>query len=211
VTAATIENSDVARATEPYVEPRLGTALEKVLIAGPADRYCESLKKALIGQGAAVRTCETRAQLKAIVEQWLPDLIVVELRLSDGPTINSIRDIKATYANIRVIVATDYCSIATAVRCTQLGVERYYARQCHPEHVSCYLESRRQPPLKRASAINTHSADSIPEEPLHFERAIWEYLHRVVDSAGSITRGAALLGLDRRSLRRMLGKYAPGP
>jgi two-component system response regulator RegA len=51
----------------------------------------------------------------------------------------------------------------------------------------------------------------VPEatEHLTLDRAIWEFISQTVESAGTISEASRRLGLDRRSLRRMLSKYAP--
>ena len=42
------------------------------------------------------------------------------------------------------------------------------------------------------------------------DRVEWEHIGRVLaDCGGNITQTARLLGLDRRTLRRKLGKYPP--
>jgi ActR/RegA family two-component response regulator len=41
------------------------------------------------------------------------------------------------------------------------------------------------------------------------DRAVWEYIARTVETAGTLSGGARRLGIDRRSLKRMLKKYPP--
>jgi ActR/RegA family two-component response regulator len=41
------------------------------------------------------------------------------------------------------------------------------------------------------------------------DRTIWEYINQVVVGAGTLSEAARRLGVDRRSLRRMLAKYPP--
>jgi ActR/RegA family two-component response regulator len=41
------------------------------------------------------------------------------------------------------------------------------------------------------------------------DRAIWDYLNQVFLASGSMSEAARRLKVDRRSLRRMLGKQAP--
>ena len=92
----------------------------------------------------------------------------------------------------RIVVVTDHDSVASAVRCAQLGVDGYYVKR------SLLF----WPPAEYVE-VQEHG------RPMPLARAVWEYVNRAVGEAGSITAAAEQLGLDRRSLRRMLGKYAP--
>lgn len=133
---------------------------------------------------------------KGLVSDLEPDLIVTELRLAKGPALPLLQWVKRHQRKTRTVVVTDHGSIATAVRCTRLGVDAYFCKPVSCEQVLALDSAEGRDPL-------------VSDRPMRLERAIWEYVHRVVDSAGSISRGALLLGVDRRSLRRMVGKYAP--
>jgi len=170
-------------------------SIRAVVIAHPAGPWRTHFVQSLRTRCQGVYTCEEIPAAKKLVVSLEPELIVTELRLASGPTLPLLEWVKRHHCKTRTVVVTDHGSIATAVRCTRLGVDAYF---CKP--VSC------------EQVIGPDPADADPlvsETPMRLERAIWEYLHRVVDSAGSISRGALLLGVDRRSLRRMMGKYAP--
>jgi len=61
----------------------------------------------------------------------------------------------------------------------------------------------------RALDLDDPPVDGDCPTQMTLDRAIWEYINYSVDVAGSIAAAARNLGLDRRSLRRMLAKYAP--
>jgi ActR/RegA family two-component response regulator len=126
------------------------------------------------------------------------DLIITELRLQDGPCSEELRQHAVLRSHSRTAVVTDYPSIAMAVRCARWGIHTYLAK---PVSVAAILET--------LAGVNIKVEPPLPEQPLRLERAVWEYLHRAVTSAGSITVAAEWLDLDRRSLRRMLAKYPP--
>jgi two-component system, response regulator RegA len=169
--------------------------IRRVIVAHPPGRWRDHFVHSLQSCRYQVHACEDSLAVKSLVADLELHLVVTELRLVDGPALALLAWLKRERPKLRTVVATDHGSIATAVRCTRLGVDGYF---CKP--VSCD---------KLVGCEHTDGDPCILDRPMRLERAVWEYLHRAVDSAGSISQGAQLLGLDRRSLRRMLGKYAP--
>jgi ActR/RegA family two-component response regulator len=166
-----------------------------ILIAHPSERFAESLGSAIFHarKSSEVRCCRDSKTLKRLIARRRPELLITELRLLDGPSLSTLQWVREHFPELRIVVVTEHGSIASAVRCTRIGIDSYYSEQV---------------PVER---LLTPSPASLNEEPapMRLERAVWEYLNRVVDRAGSITRGADALGVDRRSLRRMLGRYMP--
>ena len=172
--------------------------LETALISHPNPERCEALVQRLMPSRVRIRRCSEARSLRQEVSSLPPSLLVTELRLSDGPTMRIIERVRQMHPETRLVVVTAYGSVASAVRCFRLGVEAYYSEH---ELVDRLRESTDWDMAERLGS----------GEPLRLERAVWEYLNRVVERSGSISRGATALGLDRRSLRRMLGKHAPPP
>ena len=176
---------------------REGGVERLALVAHPTGSYRQQLARELSSEGYAVQQCERLKLLKSYVERDGPELVVIELRLNDGPTFGFIQWLRNAYPETRVVVVTEHGSVASAVRCMRLGVHGYHSERVSGERI---LQNRSR---------SEQNAEFQPERPLRLERAVWEYLNRVVSSAGSIAEAAKLLELDRRSLRRMLSKYAP--
>jgi two-component system, response regulator RegA len=192
------QDSKVGR-TPRFVAPRT-LPLATALISHPNPEYCEALVQRLMPGNIRVRRCSETRTLRQELLSLPPNLLVTELRLSDGPTMRIIERIRQRHPETRLVVVTAYGSVASAVRCFRLGVEAYYS-----EHELVH-RLRGSTDWDAVGSLGLGSG-----EPLRLERAVWEYLNRVVERSGSISRGATALGLDRRSLRRMLGKHAPPP
>lgn len=185
----------------PTIKPKLFGAQVSAgfaVICHPNDAYAESLERAISPGNCEVIRCADKKALRQCIFARRPALLVTELRLPDGPVIELLKWLRANSPQTRIVVITAHDSVATAVRCMRLGVNAYYSER---------------EPLERVLGVDDFAAShrGEPEQPLRLDRALWEYVNRVVDQAGSITRAADVLGLDRRSLRRMLGKYAPPP
>ena len=170
-----------------------GAHHQSVLLADTDERWRERVMSHLPPRSDRVFACRTSRELRELASRNRPELTVLDLRLDDGPTLGTIAWLKENRLSRRIVVATNHDSVATAVRCAQLGVEGYYIK----DSLLAWSAPRR--PASTESAAR----------PMPLARAVWEHLHRAVEQAGSITAAADQLGLDRRSLRRMLGKYAP--
>lgn len=168
-----------------------------VIIANALGHSSEALRKDFAAKGFAAHTCSTSKTLLWLVKALKPELIVSELRLSDGPNMKHLRQVRQDYPEIDIVVVTGHSSIATLVECYRIGIRSYLQRGSSAERILASLHDLPQPSPQEQSRSS------------HFNRLCWEYINRVVEYAGSISQAALLLGLDRRSLRRMLGSFAP--
>jgi two-component system response regulator RegA len=191
-----MNNHPVARSVshEPTLRAKLAW---HVVLADAADYWVKSAVIELSARGCTVTSCRDVGTAKMLIRARAPDLLVAELRLADGPSLGLIQWIKRSEIGTRVVIATSYGSVATAVKCTRLGVDGYLVK---PANVDDILG---------AAQGDVGCFEEAGAELGSLERARWEYLNQCVEFAGSISRAATLLGLDRRSLRRMLSRYAP--
>jgi two-component system response regulator RegA len=99
-----------------------------------------------------------------------------------------------------VVVATAFGSVSSAVRAIKMGVSAYVEK---PFCALQIVDSLSHHPCEGAFAPGQDRA----LRSLH--RLRWDYINATLDSTGTIAAAADRLGLDRRSLRRMLSKYPP--
>jgi two-component system response regulator RegA len=130
------------------------------------------------------------------------DLIVAEQAVN-GTRLFKVHDSVRRHApGARVAVATVYPSVASAVEAIRIGCDAYLAKPVTASSILCALNSS-------ASGRGLDSVLDGGGQWPSLDRTIWEYLNQVYVSAGSMSEAARRLGLDRRSLRRMLSKYPP--
>lgn len=170
---------------------------QKVLIADTSRSSVSSLDRGLRESGWQVFACSDGRDLRRLLKLHDASLVVVELRLADGPSLKHIKWLKEVKRDVLIVVLTAHPSIATAVQCARLGACGYLEK---PASADAVLAAARREALP---------SEIVREHPLGLNRALWEYINRAVECGGSISAGARLLGLDRRSLRRMLARYAP--
>jgi two-component system response regulator RegA len=126
-----------------------------------------------------------------------PDLVVLELNFPDGTWFDALNAVQLSAQGARVVVVTGSGSIASAVEAVRSGVTAYLVKPVTAEHILTAADRDHTPQLDPDSG------------GMSLDRAIWEYLTQTVAACGSIAGAARSLGLDRRSLRRMLSKNPP--
>ena len=188
-------SDDRAGEDQPRVEP-----VRTVLIVdeeGSARRELERSFRALGIETftvADLREAQVRAAARA------PDLLVLEIGPVPAAGLAVVEVLRERLPGTRIVVATSYGSVASAVRSMRCGAAHYL---CKPVTASLILEA-----LGSAHPL-AHLAAADGTGVMTLDQAIWEYLHQTVEMAGSLAEAARRLGLWRQSLRRMLNKYRP--
>jgi two-component system response regulator RegA len=174
-----------------------------ILIVDESEPFAAALGHSLAVAGIAVWRAPTFRAASVIMDTLgPPSYIVSELRVDGRALVDFLNDVAPSLPPQRVVVATVYPSIATAVRLTRMGIAGYLTKPISAPDLLDVLEER------PSSAV---SSPQVPE-PLTrptLDRAIWEYISRTYADAGSISEAARRLGIERRSLRRMLAKHPP--
>lgn len=167
----------------------------RVLIAEPTAGVRARLRRDFEQFGWLVCETATHDETRAAYLHLRPQLAVIELRLQDGfcfPLIACGTDVGAV-----VVVLTAHGSVAAAVAAIKHGATAFL---CKPAAVANILAAAGGGRLEPARGSQL---------PMTLCRARWEYLSRMVVSEGSVTGASRRLGLQARSLRRMLAKAAP--
>jgi two-component system response regulator RegA len=171
-------------------------AARSVLLIDDSESYGSCLASAIRKWGATVHLEKDLRQARASMEEVRPDVVVTELRVGVEWAFDFLPALKAGDEKRRVVVATYYPSVATAVRAVRLGADDYFVKPVAPHLI-------------------VHGGEPGEPDPVgsgHWptlNRTIWEHLNQVYVASGSMASAARRLGLDRRSLRRMLAKFPP--
>jgi two-component system response regulator RegA len=94
----------------------------------------------------------------------------------------------------RVVVISSAPSVAVAVRAIRRGLDGFLARPTSASSILAAIEDQIEP--------------AVPAS-LTLDEAIWEHISQTLVSSGSVAEAARRLGVERRSLRRMMEKYSP--
>jgi two-component system, response regulator RegA len=170
---------------------------KRVLIADAHAGWRDAIAHRFKTLGIEAEQAGSVDELTKIARVTPPDIVVLELNFSDGTWFDALHALQLLAPNVRIVVVTGSGSIASAVEAVRCGVTGYLVKPATAEEVLKAADPERGP---RPDAAN---------EGMSLDRAIWEYLTQTVAACGTIAGAARVLGLDRRSLRRMLSKNPP--
>jgi len=171
---------------------------DSLLIVDDDERLCQRLAQAMEKRGFAVTMAGSVADGLEAINKAAPSHAVVDLRLKDGSGLDVVRRLHDVRPEARVIILTGYGNIATAVAAVKLGAVDYLPKPADADQVEAALRATGdQPPPP-------------PELPMTADRVRWEHIQRVYEQCQrNVSETARRLRMHRRTLQRILAKYAP--
>ena len=98
-----------------------------------------SLESGMADRGYEVRTADTIAEALRIAEQFRPDAVLLDNRLSGETGLDHVEDFKRVDEDIMVILMTAYGSILQAVEAMKRGVSHYVQKPFDLEEVDMVI------------------------------------------------------------------------
>ncbi|PKM07250.1 MAG: two-component system response regulator [Gammaproteobacteria bacterium HGW-Gammaproteobacteria-4] len=171
--------------------------LHRILVIDDDEAFRSTLARALTRRGFAVDNAADAETGVAAARTGMPDAIVLDLKLGQDNGLSLIRSLLDCCPDARIVLATGYASIATAVDAVRRGAWGYLPK---PFTIDALL-----------AAFDDPDMDGAPPEPVDsppsLRRLSWEHIQRVLAEAdGNVSAAARLLGIDRRTLQRRLHK-----
>ena len=168
-----------------------------LLLVDDDEAFCRVLSRQLAQRGVATSVAHDAQAALLAATRLQPAGIVLDLKLGADNGLSLIAGLVACSPGSRIVLATGYASIATAVDAIRRGAHHYL-----PKPFSL---------ADLAQAFADDSADpppaAPPEAPATLRRQEWEHVQRVLSECqGNISAAARLLGVDRRTLQRRLAK-----
>jgi two-component system response regulator RegA len=163
--------------------------------------FRERLARALTARGGVILPA---ADLACARSTWQANALagaIVDLRLPDGDGLTLVRELNAARPGLPIVVLTGFGSIANALEAVRLGARDYLTKPADADQILAALRGER---------LVRDNPKDVPAETPSLDRVEWEHIQRVLaDCGGNISQTARLLGLDRRTLQRKLGKFPP--
>ena len=156
------------------------------------------LARAMEDRGFKVAAAASVAEGLAAAKAEPPNYAVVDLRLADGNGLEVVEALREARGDMRIVMLTGYGNIATAVAAVKAGAVDYLAKPADADAIMAALTERERalPPP--------------PEDPMSADRVRWEHIQRVYEQCGrNVSETARRLKMHRRTLQRILAKYAP--
>lgn len=179
------------------LEPEIAVS---VLLIEDDEVFRSRLARALREHGFEVTEASDVPRARAALENDLPELVLIDLRLPGGSGLDLVSEIHERDPTIGVVVLTGYGSIATALEAMRRGATNYVTK---PADVAEILAA-----FDPGSAAPASAGEEGGNEVPSLARVEWEHINRVLtDCGGNVSEAARRLGLHRRSLQRKLSKY----
>lgn len=180
-----------------HVSEDLGT----LLVIDDDQVLADRLAKALARRGFDARVAYNVEDGIAAVRTLKPDYAVVDLRLADGNGLRVVEVLREEAPHCRTVMLTAFGNIATAVAAVKSGAIDYLAKPADVDTILRALLEERG---------DGHDLSAPPGAPMTPERVRWEYIQRIYEECDrNVSETARRLRMHRRTLQRILSKYAP--
>ena len=157
------------------------------------------LARAMESRGFEVITAETVSEGISLAQQTPPAYAVLDMRLADGSGLDVVAALRDAREDARIILLTSYGNIATAGAAVKAGAVDYPPKPADADTIAAAL-------LNAADG----GLPPPPENPMPADRVRWEHIQRVYEQCGrNVSETARRLKMHRRTLQRILNKYAP--
>ena len=179
--------------------PRAVASVERTLLIVDDDApFRQRLAQAMERRGYAVTTAETVSGGIEAAGSLRPAFAVVDLRLGDGNGLEVVPALRSARPDARIIVLTGYGNIASAVAAVKQGAVDFLSKPADADAIESAL-------LQRGPSLPPP-----PEQPMTADRVRWEHIQRVFEQCDrNVSETARRLRMHRRTLQRILSKYAP--
>lgn len=111
-----------------------------ILIVDDEETIRFSIKEFLEGQGYEVIVAETCEQALEKIDEFMPDLVLLDLRLPNMGGIELLEKVKTKDPNALMIVMTGYGSVDSAVEAMKIGAYDYLEKPFKTEHLKLVIE-----------------------------------------------------------------------
>ena len=143
--------------------PQLNRA-KKLLIVEDETLFARAVQKRMQKAGFECEQAETLEDGRAIVKQFSPDIVLLDMRLSDGNGIDLLPELVAK--GMTVIVMTAYGDLSDAVTAMKLGAIDYLKKPIDLEELLLIVQKNEKTAelkvsLDYARQLNAHASDNI--------------------------------------------------
>ncbi|WP_374075510.1 response regulator transcription factor [Bdellovibrio bacteriovorus] len=137
------------------------------------------------------------AQTPSISSVQNPEWALLDLRVGSENSLDFLKELKARFPQVKVVMMSGFGSVASAVKAMQLGAHNFISKPVTPDMI-----------LK--AFTDQSVGEEVPDQEISLARMEREYIDYILqNSDGNITQAAKKLGLHRQSLQRKLRKNIP--
>ena len=175
----------------------------RLLIVDDDRRFADRLAIAMAERGYRPEVAYDLKGGLGLAEAAAPDFALIDLRLEKASGLDLVRRLRARAPETRIVILTGYGNIATAVAAVKLGAVDYLAKPADADQIDAALK-------KSGRDAGAETLPELPETPMSADRVRWEHIQRVYeDCERNVSETARRLRMHRRTLQRIMAKYAP--
>ena len=172
----------------------------QLLIVDDDKVLADRMAKAMERRGYDTKVSYSVTDALEVVKSDKPDYALVDLRLADGSGLDVVQTIKKEIPDCRIVMMTAYGNIATAVAAVKAGAVDYLTKPADADAVEIALQGK----------SDDTALPPAPVKPMSAERVRWEHIQRIYEQCDrNVSETARRLSMHRRTLQRILAKYAP--
>jgi len=123
------------------------------------------------------------------LDQYIPDLIITDLRLPGMNGIELLKKIKLNYQKLPVILITNYSDVRTAVQSIKIGAYEYISKPIKPYELLSFIEKAieiSQQPYHDTSLVSINQMQGIIKSKNKNMKATWELIDKVAPTDMSV-------------------------
>lgn len=175
------------------------TSAPSLLIVDDDTVFRNRLARAMEKKGYTVMAAADEAGAAEIYNTTTPDYAVLDMRLANnGNGLKIVEALRGSAPDCRIVMLTGYGNIASAVVAVKAGAVDYLAKPADADDIDAALRE------------DTTHLPALAAEPMPADRVKWEHISRVFEQTGrNVSETARQLKMHRRTLQRILAKYAP--
>lgn len=169
----------------------------RMLLVDDDQAFCAVLSRQLGRHGVQVQVAHDGQSALSAAGTFQPSAILLDLKLGADNGLALIESLAQAAPGARIVLATGYASIATAVDAMRRGAHDYLPKPFTLPGLAAAFAPSQAAELPPAP----------PSEAASIRRLGWEHIQRVMaECDGNVSAAARVLGLDRRTLQRRLAK-----
>ncbi|MBI5558004.1 MAG: sigma-54-dependent Fis family transcriptional regulator [Deltaproteobacteria bacterium] len=107
----------------------------RVLVVDDEKLVCWSLSQMLTGAGYAVQTAMSGAEARAKFTDFIPEMVLLDVRLPDANGVELLKEFKGHDEDIVVLMITAYADADSAVNALKIGADDYIGKPFDVENI----------------------------------------------------------------------------
>jgi DNA-binding NtrC family response regulator len=185
----------------------------RVLVVEDEDYVRDSLAEILRSRGFDVSVASGPTAAVASLEKSPVDVVLTDLNMPDGGGLGLLQRVRASWAELPVVVLTGFGTVASAVGCLKAGAADYVLKPTDPDALEVALDRAIESRALRREVAYLRREDGVHKEAgLVGESAPWRAVLSAVRAAAATDASVLLIGesgTGKELLARLVHRGSP--